>query len=633
MKQLCITVVTHSGQQQIHVSSDQQHLRLSEILRRNALSLNTRCGGRGLCDGCLVQLTKGQVRHHSGEQTSPLPVPAPTTIRACEHELSGQDIELSVLARSMLAYEPQIVSNFRVNVSRSHDPIWQAVQLTGSDINGEANALSIARALASKLDESTVLLDSGLAAEIAEALAAGHAVVSTELLETGWTATALLPYAPESPIGVAIDIGTTTVAILIVELASGKVVGTASGFNRQMHLGDDVLTRINLCTTDKAMMGRLQAAIVKDTIERLLLKAMKEANITDDRIACLNIAGNTTMLHLLAGVDPSPLGFAPFVAPFLHHKICAASDLHLHLSSPSDAPRNGGSPVSEDPNLHLLPSAAAYVGADITAGVVSSGLAYDDGPSLLVDVGTNGEIVFKSGQRIWGTATAAGPAFEGSRMAGGMRAGQGAVSHIRMEMTPSGLQVHTEVIGNVKPTGICGSAYVDFLAQAAKVGLIGPSGRFVDGVADDQIAPYRDMGKSFTVALGHGHERIVISEGDIASLLQAKAAIAAGILTLMRRVGVEAGQIKTLYLAGGFGMHLDIANTIACGLLPGFRPEQVQLVGNTSLAGAYLSMLDRGLLDEIKRVAKAIEMVELNLDPEFEDCYIDQLMLPEPVEM
>ncbi len=611
MKQLTITLSTSSTTQQIPLPNGLARLPLSEILRRSSFSLNTRCGGRGLCDGCLVHLQSGTLRHRTtGQLISPIRSESPL-IRACEHTLADTDLALLVPARSLLAYEPQVVSNFKVNISRSNNPIWQALSLSPADLADPASALS------AHLDAPVAPLPN---------LAPNTTTVAAEYTCPTWSILGPLDHAPANPLGVAIDIGTTTVAVLVVELATGKIVASATGFNRQMHLGDDVLTRINLCTTDKQMLSRLQTAIVKDTIERLLLKALKESSIADDQIACLNVAGNTTMLHLFAGVDPSPMGFSPFTAPFLEHRILPSSKIHLKFSSP-DASTNTNGIISTDPAVHLLPSAAAYVGADITAGVVSSGLVYDDGPSLFVDVGTNGEIVFKQGKKMWGTATAAGPAFEGSRMACGMRAGQGAVSHIKMTRTDSGLKVDVEVIGNVKPTGICGSAYVDFLAQARESGLLSPSGRFQSGIADDRIAPCRDLGQGFTIAHGHGHEPIIITEGDVASLLQAKAAIAAGILTLMRKVHAAPESIKTLYLAGGFGMHLNIANTIRSGLLPGFRANQVQLVGNTSLAGAYLSLLDAGVLDEIARVAKEIEMVELNLDPDFEDCYIDQLML------
>lgn len=590
--------------------------RLTDILRRHALGLNTRCGGKGLCDGCLVEVVSGVMRHRVTGQHALAGTGG--QIRACEHQLDGVDVTISIPPRSMLAYEPQVVSNFKINVSRAHDPIWRVLQLPPSKLSARDQ-------LSRALDGDAVTAEEGVAEAISQR-PVGSAIVA-EYLADGWHAHVSSDGHLVNALGVAIDIGTTTVALLVVDLTSGEVVASASGFNRQMHLGDDVLTRINLCSTDRTMLARLQWSIARDTIERLLLHALKEAHLSDERIACLVIAANTTMLHLFAGVDPTPMGFAPFTAPFLQHKLLHVSEAQLKLSSRANG-SNGASTVAADPSIHLLPSAAAYVGADITAGVVSSGLAYDDGPALLVDIGTNGEIVLKHDDKMWGTATAAGPAFEGSRMACGMRAGQGAISHVRIKRDETGaIKVDVDVIGGVRPTGICGSAYVDFLAQAREVGLLSAAGRLEHGIADDRIAPFRTYGTSFRVATGHGQEPIVICEADIASLLQAKAAIAAGILTLLRKIGIAPAEIKRLYLAGGFGMHLDIPNTIRSGLLPGFRPDQVELVGNTSLAGAYLSLLDVGILGEIKRVARAIDIVELNLDPEFESCYIDQLSL------
>ena len=225
---------------------------------------------------------------------------------------------------------------------------------------------------------------------------------------------------------------------------------------------------------------------------------------------------------------------------------------------------------------------------------------------------------------MYGCATAAGPAFEGSGLMCGLRAGDGAISHIRLNGDP--LSVEIEVIGppRTKASGICGSAYVDFLAQARGTGLLGPSGRLQVGA--DRVQP-GGHGNEFQVARAQGKRPIVISDLDVARLLQAKAAIAAGMLILLKQIGLKASDVKTLYLAGGFGMHLNLDNAIACGLLPGFRPEQIQLVGNTSLAGAILCAMDSSALQEVSRIGREIEIVELNLDPEFEDTYIDQLTL------
>jgi uncharacterized 2Fe-2S/4Fe-4S cluster protein (DUF4445 family) len=271
----------------------------------------------------------------------------------------------------------------------------------------------------------------------------------------------------------------------------------------------------------------------------------------------------------------------------------------------------------------LLPGAAAYVGADVMAGVFASGMVYGQETSLLVDVGTNGEIVLKHGDRFWGCATAAGPAFEGSGLSCGMRAGRGAISHIRLDHGSPEPQI--EVINNGPPIGVCGTAYVDFVAQARRTGILRHNGRFApEADRDPRVRPGKH-GREFVIAAGADGKPIYISESDVARLLQAKAAIAAGIVCLLNCAGLTPSAVRILYLAGGFGFHMDVENVIRCGLLPGFRPDQISLVGNTSLAGAYLALLDSSVLDEIKKVSARVETLELNLVPGFESIYIDQL--------
>jgi uncharacterized 2Fe-2S/4Fe-4S cluster protein (DUF4445 family) len=319
------------------------------------------------------------------------------------------------------------------------------------------------------------------------------------------------------------------------------------------------------------------------------------------------------MLHLVAGVDPTPMGFAPFTPRFLSRTTLRAGDLGL---SPAEA------------EVHLLPGAAAYVGADLTCGTFVSGLAYEGGPSLLVDVGTNGEIIARFGEHLLGCATAAGPAFEGSGLTQGLRAGDGALSHVRFGSDHS---VEVEVIGGGKPTGICGSAYVDLLGAGNRAGLLGPTGRFTDSWRTSVPDRFQggDYGLEMTLARGQGGPPVTVSELDISRLLQAKAAIAAGIRTLLRKLGLKPQDVKTLHLAGGFGMHLDLENAIAAGLLPGFAVDQVQLVGNTSLGGASLAFVDSSVVEELQRIGESMEIVELNMEPGFEDTYIEELSVPD----
>ncbi|MDR3692672.1 MAG: ASKHA domain-containing protein [Fimbriimonas sp.] len=503
--------------------------KLTAVMRRENLPLNTRCGERLLCRSCTVDVLR------DGEWQ---PEPACTlTI--------DRDMTVRVPQHAMLAYNPQILTDYRINIPYAYEPLLGA---------------------------------EGLA--------------------------------------VAIDIGTTTVALSLVDQTTGAVRTTTTAFNRQMHFGDDVLTRINLCLTDPNSLSALQEAIVVETILPLLEEALKQTGLTESDVRGYLIAGNSTMLHLLAGVDPSPMGYSPFTPRFIEHREMTSDELGLKPSGVQ---------------VHLLPGVAAYVGADITGGVLASGLVYDDGPSLLVDVGTNGEIVMKLGDRMVGCATAAGPAFEGSGLKCGIRAGDGAISHVSITRDP--FTVVNEIIGppRTKPIGICGSAYIDFLAEGSRSGLLNRSGRIQASALPegDSRVTRGEYGYEFVLGIGQGKRKIVVSEPDIARLLQAKAAIAAGIMILLGRLKMKPEDVKTLYLAGGFGMHLNIENAIHCGLFPGFHPDQVQLVGNTSLAGATLSAIDASVLGELDRIGREIDIVELNLDPDFEDTYIDQLVLGE----
>jgi len=418
--------------------------------------------------------------------------------------------------------------------------------------------------------------------------------------------------------GLAIDIGTTTVVVLLAELATGKILARASDFNRQISMGDDVLARIQLCSTDPGMISRLQTAIVRDTILPLAREACAKAGVALDKVGGMSVAGNSTMLHLLFGVDPSPMGIAPFTPRFLEQRVQNADTIGLR-----DLP---------DMRVHALPGLSAYVGADIAAGIFAVGLHYETRPALFVDVGTNGEIVLVKDHHMVACATAAGPAFEGSGLSCGMRATEGAIEGIAINRNGTGaIGITLQTIGN-RPTahtpGICGSAYIDFLAQGRSSGVLMESGRFNPDVITADPARFRNAEYGRSMLLCGDENPTCITEPDVALLLQAKAAIAAGIQTLLARAGLEPGDVHKVYLAGGFGMHLDITHAIACGLLPGFVPEQVETVGNTSLGGAYLAMLDRTVIAELDRIRGRVEVVELNLDPGFEDRYIDNLCLP-----
>jgi len=509
---------------------------LAEFLARQGFPLNTRCGGRGLCNGCEVLLSNS------------------VSVKACDFPLArlaqaGAVDEITVPQRSLLRQQPSVVDDFRVNIPMARDPI-----------------------------------------------------------------------EPDARLGAAVDIGTTTVAVLLCDLENGKMLARASAFNAQMRHGEDVVTRIEFCRAGgTAAVRELQRAIAGGTIQPLLDEVCAKAGVAREDIGVAVVAGNTTMQHLLAGENPAPLGAHPFTPVFLETRTYSARDVGLEFGK-----KSGG-----DARVHLLPGLSSYVGADIAAGLVATGMIYDEGPSLLVDVGTNGEIVAKAGGRLAGCATAAGPAFEGAGLSCGTRAVRGAVERVRLGANP--FEARLDIIGGAapQPTGLCGSAYVDFLWEARSAGLLTGSGRFVAPEklpAGAHVETDTHGGKK--LHLGPGSAPLWISEQDIARLLQAKAAIGAGMQTLLGVLGIAPRDVRRVYLAGGFGMHLSLKHAIGCGLLPGFEPEQIQVVGNTSLGGAFLAMNDRSLLDEMQSLRARFEPVELNLQPDFEDAFIDNLALP-----
>jgi len=494
-------------------------------------------------------------------------VTAPAVIKACNARLTA-DATIFLPSRSHIEHKPQVGETFEIAIPFAHQPLF-----------GDGDASS-----------------------------PGEFQNPTETSQS------------RRDTAFAVDIGTTTVVVLLVDLATGEVLSRASGFNEQIRFGDNVVTRIEAARKPGELVA-MQRAIVNETIQPLLATACESAKRPLKRIAGGTMAGNTTMLHLLTGEDPTPLGVAPFTPRFISGKKITVGSIGLKLA---------GLPAATP--IHLLPGIAAYIGADITAGIYATGMLYDEAPSLLVDIGTNGEIVLQAGGKLFGCATAAGPAFEGCGLRCGTRARDGAVSDIRLQLKPFTLK--TEVIGNAplaQANGICGSAYADFLAQARDCGLLGTNGRF-DLAAWEKLPEQNrfthESRRAFRLATKNGKDDLRISEVDVALLLQAKAAIGAGIEVLLDTAAVRAVEVGRVYLAGGFGMHLDVAHAIAIGLLPGFRPEQVRVVGNTSLAGALLAVLDRHTLAEMEAIREQVEVVELNLTDGFEDRYVEHLMLP-----
>lgn len=422
--------------------------------------------------------------------------------------------------------------------------------------------------------------------------------------------------------GLCIDIGTTTVVLALVELEDGRIAGRSSGYNAQVRIGEDVLTRIEACA-EAGRVAEAQDLLLNGTLALLWDELSTRTGLSLDAVAAVTVAGNTTMLHLLVGEDPTAMGKVPFRPAFTEMKALRASDLPWKEGPFSDR---------EDLTLYLLPGYAAYVGADIAAGWLASGMADAPGTTLLLDIGTNGEILLQHEGKLTGCATAAGPAFEGTQLTWGTRAIPGAVSRLHGGLG-QGDSLTVETVGNRRgrAAGFCGSAYLDFMALGMEAGLLMPNGRFdTEAAAAAGIAlGATEFGRCWYLH-PEDPEGPSINEADIALLLQAKAAIAAGMEILLKQAGVRHENVNTLFLAGGFGLNIGIESAVRCGLLAGFLPEQVEVVGNTSLGGAYVGLLDRERLGQLTRSTADARIIELNEDPDFEDTFIDHLILEAP---
>lgn len=379
----------------------------------------------------------------------------------------------------------------------------------------------------------------------------------------------LLPESRESVI--AVDLGTTTVAA--VKLCNGEIVREATCFNRQSRFGDNVITRINHAGTSPGALEELRMAAVESVNELL-------DRLEPDGAARIALAGNTVMSCLFHGIDPSPIGVMPFTPPCRIFPVRGAAELGL---------RAGDIPVL------TVPAIAGYVGGDLTAGLLETPLRPGE---LLVDIGTNCEIILQTEQGMFCTAAAAGPAFEGAGIHCGSRAVPGAIDHYFGRNSCS-------VIGGAAPAGLCGSAMIDFLAVERRLGHLNEFGR---------IQPPADC---FEAAPG-----VTIYEWEIEQLLKAKAAVRAGIATLAAYCRTP---VKKLFLAGGFARYLDFGNAVACGMLPDC---ELEAVGNTSLGGAAQLAVQPGLAAELERLIGLPKDIPLNLLDEFEDNYIDGLLLP-----
>jgi uncharacterized 2Fe-2S/4Fe-4S cluster protein (DUF4445 family) len=417
----------------------------------------------------------------------------------------------------------------------------------------------------------------------------------------------------ETPLwGAAVDIGTTTVKVMVIDLISGEVKGQASEYNAQIARGEDVISRIIFAS--KGTGDQTLRELVLETINELILRASKRAKTKPEEIYKTALAGNSTMIHLLLQIPPSSIRLAPYITVANHIPILSASEIGI-MTHPE------GKAI-------CLPGVASYVGSDISAGVLSSGMSITEKVTLFLDVGTNGEMVLGSDEWLVTCACSAGPAFEGAGVLYGMRATTGAIDEVWINN--STLEASWRVIGGEKPKGLCGSALISLLAELLMTGVINKSGRF-DSTLDTPRIRKGSHGGEYVVCWADESaiaQDIVITEVDIDNLMRAKAAIFAGFTVLADSVGVPLESVEQVLIGGGFGQYINVEKAIQIGLLPDMPWEKFKFLGNTSLKGAYLAILNKESNQEITDIANKMTYIELSADNRFFDAFTSAMFLP-----
>ena len=410
----------------------------------------------------------------------------------------------------------------------------------------------------------------------------------------------------------AVDIGTTTVWVQLLDLARGEILGQAADYNAQMSYGDDVITRIVYSQKEQGLQ-KLQRSVVA-TINQVMHRLLKRHQLPVSEISHLTVAANTTMTHLFYGIDPKFIRLTPYTPAVCHFPPVRARDLGLELP--------------EHVFIYCVSSVSSYVGGDIVAGVLGSGIYKDPKLTLYIDIGTNGEIVIGNQQWLACAACSAGPAFEGGGIKFGMRATAGAIEEA--SINPQTFEPMIITIDMVKPKGICGSGLINIMAALMEADIISPNGKFRDDLGTPRIR-LGDSGREYVLAMApdtQGGQDITVSEADIDNLMRAKGAMFAGYLTLLENVGLKLQDLEQVILAGAFGQFINIENAITIGLLPDLPREQIQFVGNGSLQGATLLAFSRELLEEERRVADMMTNFELSETPGYMNQYIAALFLP-----
>ena len=605
---------------------------LLELARRANVAIDAPCSGNGSCGKCRVKLIEGEVesipsRHITSEEydagwrlscnckvVSDCTVFVPDIASAYQSRMKTADLsspeEVAIFENAKASMEAgglEFTNSFVALQLQMDAPTEED---TMPDIERLTWAIQAQTGCEKVHVPYTVMVK--LAATLRECEFA--VCVKGELRDGLFTCMEIGSYDDTTIVGCAIDIGTTTVSMVLVDLATGKLLAKGSSGNGQIRYGADVINRI-IESSRPGGKKRLQDAIVKETLNPIIANLCKSAGISARSILRLTIGANTTMNHLLIGVDADPVRMDPYIPSFFAWDGLLAGDLKL--------------PANPLAKVVIAPNIGSYVGGDITAGTLATMMWDSDEMTLFIDLGTNGEIVFGNRDFLMSCACSAGPAFEGGDISCGMRATDGAVEAVTIDKVT--MEPTMTIVGDAgqKPVGICGSGIIDIISELFRTGIINAKGLFQregERIKRDQ----HGMGR-YVLATAQESEtgrEVSINEVDIDNFIRAKGAIFSGIDTLLQSVDMTPDCIDKVMVAGGIGSGINMKNAVNIGMLPDVELEKYQYIGNSSLTGAYAMVMSDSAADKCHEVMANMTYLELSTYPGYMDSFVAACFLP-----
>lgn len=594
--------------------------------------INASCGGEGVCGKCRVIVEKGSVEGGVTEKLSKedlqkgyrqaclASVQSDLTVRIpVESEVDASVLNLQATPRKTARIQEMDLSELKEKglfVPPVEKKYLELPKPTAQDNLPDVTRLI--SFLKAKHDEHRLVVQLPVIRKIPDILRESDFKVTATLARPVHSGrkTHIINIQPGDTTGrnyaIAVDVGTTTIYSQILDLVTGDVLASYGEYNSQISYGEDVISRI-IYAGKPGGLETLHEAVVQ-IINKLIKKMVRHARIDLDEISAITLAGNTTMTQLLLKVNPKYIRLSPYVPASTLFAPIKAVDLGLALGDHVTA--------------LIFPAISSYVGGDIVAGVMGSGMYRTEELTLFMDIGTNAEIVIGNKDWLACAACSAGPAFEGGGVKFGMRAAKGAIEDFSMD--PLTFEPMNITIGNVRPKGICGSGLIIMAATLFEMGVIDNRGKFNRDLDTPRI---RETDGIFEYVLAWKDETqidrdIALTEPDLDNLIRAKGAIYSGFMTLLEEVGLSIRDVQRIYLAGGFGSYVDLEKAMVIGLLPEINPDRVRFIGNGSLLGAKMSSLTNRIRRDVVDVTKRMTNFELSETPSFMNNYVAALFLP-----